>query len=359
MITYRGWLSIFGIFLFVLLAAAGTINYIIDPYQVYRKASFYKPIFDNDKYNERYINPGLARNYEYDSVIIGTSMTENFLASEIDQLLHMRTMNLAISGASAYEENQMLQVAIGTGKVKNVIWGIDVFSFRGSPSRLTYDEASTPLYLYDDNILGHYKYLLSSDTLGMDIDCLKFPAKFNRNFDKRFYWGDKYTFSSTSTINEWKKGEFLNEAERNDYQIEVLKKSIDYNLIPCIRKNPHTKFYLFFPPYSVLAWSDCREKGILADCLKFKKYIFETTKDFKNVELYDFQDEKDITFNLDNYKDPTHYSHDISLRIINSIARKESLVTEKNIDKKILRLNSQATKDIFTERLSSHSSRVQ
>ena len=29
--------------------------------------------------NQRYINDGIARHYDYDAIIIGTSMTENFM----------------------------------------------------------------------------------------------------------------------------------------------------------------------------------------------------------------------------------------------------------------------------------------
>ena len=55
----------------------------IDPFQAYHLATQYLPPID--KTSQVYSNPGIARNYPYDSAIVGTSVTENrrLLADEL------------------------------------------------------------------------------------------------------------------------------------------------------------------------------------------------------------------------------------------------------------------------------------
>ena len=48
----------------------------IDPFQVYHLATRYMPPIDNT--TQVYANAGIVRSYDYDSAIVGTSVTENF-----------------------------------------------------------------------------------------------------------------------------------------------------------------------------------------------------------------------------------------------------------------------------------------
>ena len=47
----------------------------VDPFQIYRLADLYRPPIDNT--TQVYSNAGIVRNFEYDSAIVGTSVTEN------------------------------------------------------------------------------------------------------------------------------------------------------------------------------------------------------------------------------------------------------------------------------------------
>jgi len=84
---------IFKVILITLIALLplSLINYIIDPYQFYRKPVLYKPVYFND---QRYQNPGLARSQDYSLAIVGTSMTDNFLPSYVENKLDSKTVKL-------------------------------------------------------------------------------------------------------------------------------------------------------------------------------------------------------------------------------------------------------------------------
>src|SRR5207244_2667821 len=120
-----------------------TIVYAVDPMQFFRRAA-YAPVFST---NERYQLPGLAKNYDYDTVIAGTSMSQNFYPSYANKVLGARVLKVAISGSSAHEQFLILNVAVRTGKVKRVIWGLDEWAFSGAPDRVRDDLGMFPHYL--------------------------------------------------------------------------------------------------------------------------------------------------------------------------------------------------------------------
>lgn len=82
-------INIFGIILILVLTAVTVI--IIDPYFHY-----HKPIsFVSYKLsNQRYINDGIVKHFNYDAVITGTSMTENFKSSQFDKLFNVNSVKV-------------------------------------------------------------------------------------------------------------------------------------------------------------------------------------------------------------------------------------------------------------------------
>jgi hypothetical protein len=58
--------------------------------------------------DERYLNDGIVKHFDYDSIITGTSMTQNFRASEFDELFKAHCVKVPLSGASYREINELL-----------------------------------------------------------------------------------------------------------------------------------------------------------------------------------------------------------------------------------------------------------
>ena len=63
--------------------------FVFDPY-----FHFHKPFsFVRYRlYDERYTNDGISRNFDYDAIVTGTSMAQNFKTSEMDQLFGTRAV---------------------------------------------------------------------------------------------------------------------------------------------------------------------------------------------------------------------------------------------------------------------------
>lgn len=114
------------------IAIPGGINYVIDPWQYFRK-SFYSADLSN---NARYQSPGLARHYAYDAVILGSSQTANFYPAELKERLGVSALRLSIPGGTPYEQRRLLEIALGRGTLKHVLWGIDAENFFGPVDRV-------------------------------------------------------------------------------------------------------------------------------------------------------------------------------------------------------------------------------
>ena len=79
----KRWCVSFLCMTMLLLLAGGSINGIVDPYFHY-----HKPLagLEYAIYDERYQNDGIVKHFDYDAILTGTSMTENFKTSEFDAL---------------------------------------------------------------------------------------------------------------------------------------------------------------------------------------------------------------------------------------------------------------------------------
>ena len=72
-----------------LLLLCALAVFLVDPFEHYRESSIL-PLYDQESYN----NPGIARNYDYDAVILGTSMVEMSHPSVIDACFDVTSVKL-------------------------------------------------------------------------------------------------------------------------------------------------------------------------------------------------------------------------------------------------------------------------
>ncbi len=341
--AYRKWsLSVLTITV-LLIGTITTFNFFADPLQFYRKASC-KPVFSQE---QRYQLPGLAKNYDYDTIIVGSSMTENFRPEYIKGQLGFDALKLSISGASAREQFLIADLAVKTGKVENVIWGIDYFGLSGETGRVRNEQGPFPFYLYDKNPINDIKYLFNISTTfdSAKIVIRRILAKevIAADLNSLYTWDQQYNFDREIVLDEWRKLADDNEQVSREYEINKLEESARNNIIKLVRSNENINFYMYFPPYSVLQhYYYYRTNPVLFENeLYVKKLIFDELGTLKNVKIYDFQQDKNITFDLNNYKDLAHHSSQINNLIIDSISRDDYRVMQENIESSIQTLKVQ------------------
>ena len=191
----RKWLIGCLIMVAAALLLVGGLTAIIDPYFLYHKPI---PGISYQLDNERYQNYGIARTFDYDALIVGTSMSENFKPSEFDALFHVKSVKLPFSGGSHCEVKELLEFAFAHQEnVKCVIRNIDLFrAFDGKDDR-DYPLDSYPKYLSDDNPLNDVSYLLNWEIFvkGTMMDLARTALrKPTQTLDEYANWNDAYVF---------------------------------------------------------------------------------------------------------------------------------------------------------------------
>ncbi|HET9470617.1 MAG TPA: hypothetical protein VFO24_05895, partial [Usitatibacter sp.] len=168
-------------------AAVCALNAWVDPFQHYRQAKRFPPRFYNAW--QRYENPGIARHYDYDRVITGSSLMECIVPKDVDRAMGGRTINLAISAETAYDAGELLRVALATGKPRQVIMNLDYNAFSGTPDRSGFTDPF-PAYLYDDRLWNDVPYLLGVETTRKSLETLAglHWSRFNTDPQRMWYW---------------------------------------------------------------------------------------------------------------------------------------------------------------------------
>ena len=315
----------------LILAAAGVVNWRVDPFQQYRVATSYVPRFYYSF--QRHENPGIARNYTFDRAIVSSSFLENVSGSEVDRAFGGgKTFNLCFSALTAYEARKLLESVFAQGRVKEVIYNVDFNMFAGDSHRTGIPDP-LPLYLYDRQHWNDYPYVLSMATLRKSINILlgRREIGYREDRDNPWYWGDTAEFSVKSVVEHLDFKDLNRRFKQPNRTLDGMMKSFEENLVPLVREHPEVKFIFVWPPYSVLVWADFRQRDQLDLSLEFKKRFVETMSKFPNVRIHDFQERTDWITRLDKYRDMYHFSPEISSALIREVGADHERLTPENV----------------------------
>ncbi len=305
-----------------------TVIVLIDPFQAYHLAGEYLPPVD--KTSQVYSNPGIARNYTYDSAIVGTSVTENFRPSYMNTRLGGQFIKLCTSAGTVHNHAVLLEIAFRTHVLRRIVYGLDIYSLVGESDAVAY---ALPEYLYTDTYLDDAPYWFNKSVWGTFIPkCLKTWGQTQDDAfrDKMYSWANQDEYS----IRAIEYNAVFETPERiyaQDAFLEKARKNIEINLIPFIEAHPETHFDIFFPPYSAAEWSNMESKGTLEALLSLRPLCFDLLSVYHNVTLYDFSTWESWVLHASNYKDTTHYGEWINDAITDCIAAGDGAVTEQEM----------------------------
>jgi len=298
-------------------------TYLIDPFEQYRESSIL-PLYDQESYN----NPGIAKNYDYNAVILGTSMVEMSNPSVIDACFGVSSVKLPMRGSHTAQMGWQLEHVFHAKERREetldlAILAVDAYSLMGPVD----DDEEIVDYLWNDDPLDDIKYLLNRDVLLVKIPkLLKNAGKDMRTKrDDMYKWTD-IVFAAQSvydsiTITEQKS---LTDPE---YRLERSTENIERHIRTHALNHPETDFKIYMPPYSAGYWYVMGKEGLMEQQFRSRARVCELLLDLPNVEIYDFSSQTDWILDLDEYFDYSHHSSAVSDRLMRAMAAGECRVT--------------------------------
>lgn len=315
-----------------ILLCMGIFIYIWDPCNYYR-------IEDNRlKYvASAYIDAGIIRNAEYDTAIIGSSMSQNFDMQLFRDKLGVNPVKINTGGITLEQRDLFYNAIEHTNKADNYYIEIALSKFNEDTDPLD----DTPVYMYDDDQWNDFKYLYGYETWLRSVpislayaglDTLGIEIKTAHNLESVDYVGEWYYRSKAGSDivkKKYSSGIDAVSAQDTDGMYERMIKNVDDKLTTVIDENNSYVFY--FPPYSALFWYDADKKGYVDVYYVVKEHILEILLEYPNVRVFDFQYAPFIC-DLDNYKDTTHYSKNVSDFMVNCFENQEYMATKENYE---------------------------
>lgn len=324
--SWNGFVVIGTVLILGLLAA---VTALIDPFLHYHAPlSFLEyPLKD-----ERYQNDGIQRNYEYDALITGTSMTQNFKPSEMDALWQVTSVKTSYSGASYHELNESIRRVFSyQPDLKYVICSLDGTLLNYSAGEDAYEDY--PEYLYDKNPFNDVSYLLNKEVVPKTLAVINYTRAGEKTPSRDEYsrWSHYKTYGKDAVMATMTDlPEIEEEVVLTQEDIDRITGNVTENFLATAKAHPDTEFFLFFPPYSICFWDALVQTKQLNVQLEAEKLAVECLVGAENVHVFSFADRTDIIANLDNYTDSLHYGEWINSEILQIMHAGENELTEEN-----------------------------
>ncbi len=327
-----------------------------DPLKIFHKPYKYK---DYLQWNMRQQAAGIINNWDFDSVILGTSMLENTSSKEARNILGGKFVNISLSGSDFWEREIVMKYALNKKGISKIIYSLDDYALIDSRK----GHSSYPFlsfnYLYDDNLVNDFnaylndKYLKCIFNFKNKKHCMGHKVTTDRpnawygsnTHAKRFGGLDKWfkaknnsqikgAFSAiVSTTKKIEKGEIVTDTEM-DKKIATSKQYLNETIIDYAKKYPTTEFILIIPPYSRMqnAIDAQYNKPRFERVKQSIRYLVDASSRIKNIKVYGWGD-TNYPDDIAHYKDLGHYHYSFNSQMLKYIKDKKGLLTNQNINK--------------------------
>ena len=322
-IIFSGILGLFLVLVPVLLVI------IIDPFFMYHKPLDGFPYKVDNQLSQ---NAGMAKTFEYDSILTGSSMVSNFDLDKFDEILGKKVVKLNYNGAYPKDLSNILEYVFDhKDKVDTVFYGMDVYSFNADTSEIKFP---IPEYLYDDRLLNDVSYLFNKDVLiQYIIEPLTWPSE-KTELSKVYMMEYADAEYSRERVLEHFTPNYAEPLSDEEYakRIENVNNNLDENLLVYVEAHPETEFVIFYPPYSILYWYNRITENKLE--LSLEEYLLITKRllEYENVHVFCFSGCEDYVTDLGNYVDYIHQHSRVNDYIAECLCNGENELTPDNYE---------------------------
>lgn len=309
------------------LLIAGVV-YAFDPFYHYHKPWFGLKAVLSDK---EYQCIGTLRNFDYDSLLVGSSVMENNDNSWYDEAYGIKSIKAIRSYGATADLCYLMDAAYEKNDIRYVFYNIDP-SALSAAAQLTYESTGCPMYLYDKNPFNDVKYLFNKDVLLEKIPyqlANSFIGDYNENLS--YNWAKWKNFGTDYVLNLYGRSEeIVPMMDEKVYQTE-LEANIAL-LTSRVEAHPETQFIFFYPTYSMLWWDGIVRSGERDAYIHNEKEMTKALLSYDNVRIFCFQNDREVATDLDYYMDTIHFSPEINRRMLDKIIAGEDEMTLDNYE---------------------------
>lgn len=301
------------------VGALMAVNYKLDPFHYYSKPD---PKTDLFVQNARYQNPALIKHLDYNTLILGTSRSQNFTYDMITRP-DWTPLSVTAEGSSISYHKLAAEMAIRENKPDVIILEISKLSYLRGLGRN--NNHTVPDYLYKPNLETSFNHLLTFDFIRRSRQLVQTDI---HALDGLQSWmPDHFT--------KFEHGAFMGDLAVEACELEPLgemslsskvgagwKEAVYDGLVTLIADNPSIEFRLWFPSRHVIEYYS-RQSEVKA-ILQFRAHILSAISRFENVKVYDFASDLNLVHDYGDYKDTGHFDLKLQSLIFEEIQNDNS-----------------------------------
>lgn len=338
----KRFITVFSIVFLVALMCIGLISYIVDPFFQFRA----KP---DTRYflNPRFVTGGLAKSYDYNTVVLGSSMVQNYNLNILRNIsAGYNPVKLSTGGMNCMEM-EYIYFFIKKEQVKTFIINIDIPQFNS-----TFEEVRYPQYLYEDGIINKLKYLFGYETFAQFIPIdigLTLYLKDKNNLSPEYDMKTNIDNIGNSSLDVHYGADYVKQLYLTGWTVSEqlledmgsrMRTRLDSMLVRMSPdKYPDAEYIFVMPPYSALYWYHTKQQGYYNWFMEFTRYISKSMSKYNNVRIAFFFDIDEIT-DLDYYADITHFNPVISDKILKNINNPAYTLDSSDIEYRLQKVDS-------------------
>lgn len=340
--TFKKWAISFLALLLAALTLLGAVTVVIDPFFHYHAplSGLQYRIF-----YQRYQNDGIVKHFDYDALITGNSMCENFKTSQLDALFGTNAIKVPFSGASSKELDLNNRTAIKYNPgIRMIVMGLDYDNLVSDKDAMSYDASDYPSFLYDSNPFNDVKYLFNKSIFKYSLDVLSYTrsGQTTTSFDEYSFWDSpgEAVYGQDAILMTYERPDASNTVVQPDEAaLALLRGNLTQNILETAQANPQIDFYLFIPPFSMYYWDKQQRLGLLEYRFAVEREAITLLLSCDNIRLFSFTDEFDLVQSFDRYKDYIHYDSGVNSWILECFAAGEHELTRGNYEAYLSRVH--------------------
>jgi hypothetical protein len=352
--NFKSRLITFGLLNITIILAGVTAIVAYDPLHIYHKQWLTSDGNDRFHKNMRLQAAGIINNYDFDSIIIGTSMLKGTSAIQASEKLGGGFANLSMNGSSTMERKYIIEYALKKKDIRSVILTFDTGLDQHSKINRKFPVEKYN-FLYDyiaPNDLKAYwndKFITCLATWSKSKSCVGESRELQRPeewFDKVYKQNAKISGVENWVTNKngrWQRvvapnlsGHLqrpIKSKAKYDEKLKLTQEIIEDSVFSVIKENEGVNFHVVFPPYSRFLYSLWRNKNPYKYQLYLEtmRYLVIEGAKYNNLKVYSFDDMAYLD-DLNNYRDMRHYNTDMNTAMLAAMKEQKGIISVDNVE---------------------------